>query len=1042
MSVNSGGLPDSQKLDFISTSGLPAPAVDAFNRSARSFGSSGWPKCLQLFLRFLLKSPVPSLLYWGDEKLLYYNAAYLDLRQKDSAEIPEAGRPETGHWAAMWQVIERVTEDILAGRMDAWGREIISPLMIENSNGSPSYWSFTCTAVDDDELKTGGVLVTCTNNTALRSTIRELEISKNEYRDAVEAAELGTFDVDTVNNSTKVNSRLRNWFGLADDAGELTESVFNSIAAADRPRVISAIQRALDFDSGGIYNIEYSIINPVTQHEIIVKAKGKTVFGPDKKPLRFTGTLQDISAEALTRRQVEQSEKEFRQLADALPELVWATDKDGKRIFASSRWQEFTGLDPNDESSFQKMVHPEDMGKMMTAWTGALVSGENYSTEARLKNSEGEYQWFRVNGEPFRNASGDIEKWIGTLVNINPQKNWEQHLINALNKVEESERRFRTVADSAPVLIWMSGTNTQCSFVNKAWQAFTGRNLEAELEAGWAEGVHPADQKKCLDTYLDAFNRREPFYMEYRQLRHDGQYRWISDSGVPLFSSEDVFEGYIGACMDIHDSVTARQLLKENESTLKIIIDASELGTWELDMETDIVQYSGRYREIFGLENDAVLPHGYFVDRLFPEDAPIRLAAWSKARENGVLNYVCRICWPDNSVHWIEVKGQLFYSAQEIPFKVIGTLRDITAQKNYEQALEERELKFRLLSDTIPQLVWTAEPSGKLTYFNAAVQQYSGLDAETLSMDGLRNVVHPDERTQNSLEWKACLQSGKDFFFEHRLRRSDGEYRWQLTRAVPQRDANGIIQLWVGSSTDIHELKELDKQKDYFISMASHELKTPVTSIKGYLQLLQKIYGSNGDAFLKNSLTIADRQVDTLTRLITELLDLSKIKTGNLSLHKEAFDLGGLLTETIQNIKNINPAWSVEFSYTQPVTVMADRERIGQVVINFLNNAIKYSPGSPKVSVRMISRAGNTVEVEVEDWGIGILLKDQERIFERFYRVEGKNEKTFPGFGIGLFIAAEIVHRHQGKVGVKSEPGKGSVFSFRLPALNQPLSPV
>jgi signal transduction histidine kinase len=214
--------------------------------------------------------------------------------------------------------------------------------------------------------------------------------------------------------------------------------------------------------------------------------------------------------------------------------------------------------------------------------------------------------------------------------------------------------------------------------------------------------------------------------------------------------------------------------------------------------------------------------------------------------------------------------------------------------------------------------------------------------------------------------------------------------------------------------------------------MASHELKTPLTSIKGYVQLLQMMHEKSEDSFLKNALNSMDRQIKTLTSLISELLDVSKIKSGGLNFNKEHFELTELINEVVDEEKHINTHYLIPVNAKEKAMVFADRDRISQVIINFLSNAIKYSPQSKTVEVTC-SNQDNQVIVEVKDFGIGISKKDQSRVFERFFRVEGTNERTFPGFGIGLFIASEIIRRHDGKIHLKSELGKGSVFSFELP---------
>ena len=512
-------------------------------------------------------------------------------------------------------------------------------------------------------------------------------------------------------------------------------------------------------------------------------------------------------------------------------------------------------------------------------------------------------------------------------------------------------------------------------------------------------------------------------------------YRWVSDHGVPRFTNDGLFEGYIGACMDIHDELLSQTALRENEERLNIVIEASGLGTWELDMATDTILCSERYRDIFGYPKDTLLTYAQISRQIHPDDLDRRNEAFREGLKNGMMHYEVRIISQDDTVKWIEKRGKVFYDEAGEPKKLIGTLRDISAEKNYQEKLREREKKFRLLADAMPQMIWTCDKYGNLNYFNRSLYGYAGLNDDALREKGWLQIVHPDEREADRRQWEVALKSGQDFITEHRFRRSDGVYRWQLTRAVPQKDAAGNIEMWVGASADIDEIKELDQQKDYFISVASHELKTPVTSIKGYIQLLQDRYESAEDAFLKSALSIIHRQVDRLTLLISDLLDLSKIKSGSLSFSEQQFYINNLVGEIIEQIGQVYPSHKISFIKGENVLVSADRERIGQVLVNLLTNAVKYSPGVDKIKVETVIDKGWAI-VSIEDYGVGISKKNQERIFERFYRVEGKNEKTFPGFGIGLFIASEVIRRHNGKIGVMSEPGKGSVFYFSLPVYN------
>ena len=222
--------------------------------------------------------------------------------------------------------------------------------------------------------------------------------------------------------------------------------------------------------------------------------------------------------------------------------------------------------------------------------------------------------------------------------------------------------------------------------------------------------------------------------------------------------------------------------------------------------------------------------------------------------------------------------------------------------------------------------------------------------------------------------------------------------------------------------------------------MASHELKTPITSIKGYVQLLLNAFDKQKDEtkalpplLVRSSLISVDKQVTRLTRLISELLDLSKIETGTLELRKEKFSLNELAIETIEDILYTNSSHHINLYHDFHSYVYADRDRIGQVMINFLTNAIKYSPASTRIDVTLYQFAKDEIAFSVKDFGIGRDKEEQQKIFERFYRSKGKEEQTYPGFGIGLFIANEFVQKHGGRMLVESEKGKGSIFTFTLP---------
>jgi len=232
---------------------------------------------------------------------------------------------------------------------------------------------------------------------------------------------------------------------------------------------------------------------------------------------------------------------------------------------------------------------------------------------------------------------------------------------------------------------------------------------------------------------------------------------------------------------------------------------------------------------------------------------------------------------------------------------------------------------------------------------------------------------------------------------------------------------------------DITDKTEIDRRKDDFLSIASHELKTPLTTIKGLVQLLQRMVPDGATEKYVETLDKVGSYVDRLNNLITELLDTSKIQSGNIELHNEPFSIDKIIHDTVESLSLATPDYKVVVSGNTDAIILGDELQISQVINNLISNAIKYSPGAEKVDLH-VSRVSNFVKVSVTDYGMGISPQDKKKIFERFFRARDI-QKKFPGLGIGLYISHEIVANHKGSLWVESEIGKGSTFSFTLPIM-------
>ena len=375
----------------------------------------------------------------------------------------------------------------------------------------------------------------------------------------------------------------------------------------------------------------------------------------------------------------------------------------------------------------------------------------------------------------------------------------------------------------------------------------------------------------------------------------------------------------------------------------------------------------------------------------------------------------------------LETSKEVLQSTNEELVNVnLELTEDIRGRKIKQQADET----FRILADAMPQKMWTADEHGDVNYLNQQWYDFTHKTFDYLKGFGWEKIIHPDDLSCNRKIWKNAVSTGIDFELEHRFLCYDGTYRWHLSRGLSQKNDVGKVILWIGTNTDIHEQKMKEQQKDEFISIASHEMKTPLTMVKAYLQLMElALDDQDSTAYLYAKK--ANQSAERLNDLITELLDVSKIQNGKLNYNITSFNFDKMIDHTIESMQYTSPTHVVVKTGKVHRQVMADKERLQQVVINLISNAIKYSPGKAKVFIDIKMLDGN-VNVAVKDIGIGIASNHLSKIFERYYRVED-HAIRFQGLGVGLYISSEIIQRHNGKIWVLSEKGKGSTFSFSIP---------
>ncbi len=521
---------------------------------------------------------------------------------------------------------------------------------------------------------------------------------------------------------------------------------------------------------------------------------------------------------------------------------------------------------------------------------------------------------------------------------------------------------------------------------------------------------------------------------------------------------------------DVTDQVLSRRRvelladeLRRNRAQLEAVFQSMQDGVLVFDGDGEVVFVNDAEARILGFDGPEDMRRnlrwfGQHFELYTPDDRPVPTEAWpvSRVLRGETVNEVqLRARRADTGREWhFAFSGAPVLDESGKQVLAVVITRDVTARVQVELALRESEAQFRTLADAMAQLAFMAEPDGRATWFNLRWYEYTGNDlpgADQPVAFGIADVVEPAERARVQESWRRALASGEPWEETFPLRRWDGQYRWHLTRAMPVRGAGGRITRWFGTHTDVEDerryaaaLREALHVRDIFLSVASHELKTPLTPLALRIAALKRdAHGIGPDqkprVKLVHNLEIAEQQVRKLAALVDGLLDVSRISQGRMSLVLEdGVDLARLVRETGHAMapQAERAGSNLRVDAEGEVTGRFDRVRIGQVVTNLLSNAIKFGAGRP-IEVSLTADASQA-RLVVRDEGIGIPPENLERIFGRFER--GVSERHYGGLGLGLYVSRQIIEAMGGSIRVQSEPGKGAAFIVDLPRAGPPES--
>lgn len=634
--------------------------------------------------------------------------------------------------------------------------------------------------------------------------------------------------------------------------------------------------------------------------------------------------------------------------------------------------------------------------------------------------------------------------------------------------LRESEERFRTSVENMLdcFAIYRSVRNEQgeivdfrAEYVNDAVCLLSQLTREQHLSQGLCELLPAHRDSGLFDEYCQVVETGQPLVKDSLIYEDQfGQQRLTKAFDIRVVKFGD---GYVATWRDITNRRRTEEALRESEQRLQMALDGSGGGFWNWNIVTEENYLSPRWLEMLGY-GKGELPEtlNTWKQLIHPNDQVLVFDRLNAHLRNDSVPYrfEYRMLTKSGEWKWIANYAKVVMrDEQGNPLRMAGIHHDISDRKQIEEALQQREEQLRFIANTIPQIVWTADPHGVTDYLNQRWTDYTGLPTEAALKTGWLDSIHPDDLPSVQAFWSTACETASFYEIEYRMRRSDGQYRWHLVKGLPMRNQQGQVIKWFGTCTDIHDQKQLEIErhnllereqaarveaeranriKDEFLAILSHELRSPLNPILGWTKLMQN--HKFDSARTAEALATIERNAKLQAQLIDDLLDVAKILRGKLSMDSAPVDLTFVIEAAIDTVRAAAVAKSILLHPVLPQIgqVSGDAARLQQVVWNLLSNAIKFTPPHGRVDI-WLEQVGDQAQITVSDTGKGILPNFLPYIFESFRQEDATTTRKFGGLGLGLAIVYSLVEAHGGSIWADSAgEGLGATFTIQLPLLN------
>ena len=484
---------------------------------------------------------------------------------------------------------------------------------------------------------------------------------------------------------------------------------------------------------------------------------------------------------------------------------------------------------------------------------------------------------------------------------------------------------------------------------------------------------------------------------------------------------------------DITEREQTQAKLKASKTLLSKAEKIAKIGSWEYDSITHERAWSEELFNILGFPSNCPIPSCQeILSRVHPEDRLLVRQTLRRGHIDGVpWQFDYRLLMPDGTIKFVASKGEPILNEMGV-IKVLETIMDVSDRVRAEKSRQRSEEQLKLITDALPILIAYIDRNCRYSYNNRTYETWYGRPRTNLIGVHLQEVVGK-ANYRKMLPYLETVLAGKTVTFESQYVSDSGVNRWMSSTYIPDFDLNGEVKGFFSMVDDITERKTVEQMKSEFVSIASHEMRTPLTSIHGVIELLHA--GRLGELTMpgRQMTELALRNSDRLVRLLDDILDLERMESGRETIERQSCNSAELILQAVDTLSSMAKEQQISLeTNARPIEFQADRDRIVQTLTNLISNAIKFSPAKGKVAISC-QPGSQEIIFSVKDRGRGIPADKLESIFERFQQVDASDSRHKGGTGLGLSICRHIVEQHGGKIWVESVYGRGSTFYFSLP---------